>query len=120
MALYKYIVIIFTASTMSTTSSNSKKSDRSCSGCTACCTALRIDSRPGFSTRLDTGEDISKLAGQPCRFLGDGQCGIYEVRPLVCRRFKCDWLEYRKGFSEEDAPPKAGYVGVRGTLFILR
>lgn len=110
---------IFTALIMSTTPVR-KKSNRSCNGCTACCTALRIDAQPGFSTRLDTGEDISKEAGEACRFLGNGQCGIYEVRPLVCRRFKCDWLEHRRGFSKEDAPLKVGYLSVRGTLFILR
>lgn len=96
-----------------------KKSQRSCSGCTACCTALRIDSKPGYSTRIDTGEDISKKAGDPCRFLAQGGCGIYEVRPLVCRQFRCDWLEKRKGLGQQDAPIKVGYLIARGEVFYL-
>ncbi|MCA9508430.1 MAG: YkgJ family cysteine cluster protein [Myxococcales bacterium] len=98
---------------------SSKKMPRSCNDCTACCKALRIDSIPGFSTRLDTGEDIAKKAGEVCVFLHKNGCSIYEVRPLVCRRFKCDWLEYRKGFADKDKPSKIGVLGVRGIKIII-
>jgi hypothetical protein len=90
---------------------------RHCGSCSACCTFLRIDSRPGFSTRFDTGEDIAKAAGEPCRYLGPQGCSIYEVRPIVCRRFRCRWLDYHKDFSEN--PLKAGYFGGRNTIFYI-
>ena len=92
---------------------------RGCDACSACCTALRIDRKPGFSTRLDTNEDISKAAGTPCRYLQQNRCSIYEVRPLVCRRFLCDWLQYRKGFNDDDAPIKIGYLSARGSKFYI-
>lgn len=84
---------------------------RSCASCSACCTTLRIDSVPGLSTRLDTGEDLAKPAGVPCKYLGDQGCGIYAVRAPVCRRFQCDWKLGLKGFPEEDPPLKVGYFG---------
>lgn len=92
---------------------------RSCGSCSACCTFLRIDSRPGFSTRLDNNEDIAKAAGSPCRFLADQGCGIYDVRPLVCRRFRCDWLQARKGFAPKDSPLKTGFFSLKGTIFYI-
>ncbi len=97
----------------------SPKHQRNCEKCSACCTALRIDFKPGYSTRTDTGEDISKKSGVPCRFLNETGCGIYEVRPLLCRQFKCDWLQYRKGFTDDDAPIKIGRFSARGKIFIL-
>lgn len=99
---------------------SSKKVKRSCDACTGCCVALRIDSKPGFSTRLDTGEDIAKPAGEPCRFLTVAGCGIYDVRPLVCRRFKCDWLNYRDGLGDNESPFLVGYIRAKGNVFKLR
>jgi len=81
---------------------------------------LRIDSQPGFSTRLDNNDDIAKKAGEPCRFLAEHGCGIYEVRPLVCRRFRCDWLKNRKGFEFKDSPLKTGFFSLKGTIFIIK
>lgn len=92
------------------------KEPKTCGTCTACCTLLRIDPEPGFSTRFDTGEDIAKKAGIKCRFLTAEGCGIYEVRPLVCRTFKCDYLKGRKGFL---APTIVGYFGLRGSKFYI-
>lgn len=85
---------------------------RDCGPCNACCVALRIDSEPGYSTRFDNGEDIAKKAGEPCRYLTKKGCGIYAVRPIVCRSFKCDWLKGRKGFLASDHPQKVGYFSV--------
>ncbi len=93
------------------------KTLRSCRTCTACCTYLRIESQPGYTTRYDTGEDIAKPAGQACRFLSDSGCGIYAVRPQVCRKFACDWLQGRKGFSLTDFPLLKGYFAVDGNYF---
>jgi Fe-S-cluster containining protein len=101
------------------TTKEAVKSRRSCGTCSACCTLLRIDSQSGYSTRLDNAEDIAKPAGERCRFLTDKGCGIYEVRPIVCRGFKCDWLQGRKGFAAQDAPPKVGYFGLKGSLFVI-
>ncbi len=95
------------------------KKTRSCGTCNACCLVLRIDSEPGYSTRFDNGEDVAKPAGVPCRFLTEKGCGIYHVRPIVCRSFKCDWLQGRKGYSQADNPVKTGYFGMRGSLFVI-
>jgi Fe-S-cluster containining protein len=92
------------------------KAIRSCGSCSACCTLLRIDSEPGYSTRFDNGEDIAKAAGEPCRYLRAQGCSIYDVRPLVCRSFKCDYLKGRKGTL---APADVGYFEIRGSRFAI-
>jgi Fe-S-cluster containining protein len=92
------------------------KEARACGSCSACCTLLRIDPESGFSTRFDTGEDIAKAAGEPCRYLGLQGCSIYTVRPLVCRSFQCDYLKGRKGFL---SPAEVGYFGLRGSKFYI-
>ena len=92
------------------------KKPRQCGDCQACCTALRIDSQPGYTTRLDNGEDVAKPAGEKCRFLADHGCGIYEHRPAVCRKFACDWLQGRKGFHQEATPHQVGYLAVGGSI----
>ena len=74
----------------------------------------------GYTTRFDTGEDIAKAAGVPCRFLTKTGCGIYSVRPQVCRKFKCDWLQARKGFEKKDAPARTGSFSVDGNTFQIR
>lgn len=91
--------------------------ERSCQGCIACCIVLRIDSQPGYTTRYDNGEDIAKPAGVPCRFLTDKGCGIHEVRPQLCRKFQCDWLQGRKGFSPDKAPALTGTFYMNGDSF---
>jgi hypothetical protein len=91
--------------------------ERTCRSCTACCTYLRTESQPGYTTRYDTGEDIAKPAGISCRFLTDQGCGIYEARPQVCRKFRCDWLQGRKGFDMKDAPDLKGSFSVNGNRF---
>lgn len=95
------------------------KNVRICGPCSGCCTVLRIDSQPGYSTRLDTGEDIAKPAQTPCRFLGEQGCTIYEARPIVCRTFQCDWLMKRKGFKQSDHPCRIGFFSIDGEAFFL-
>ncbi len=90
---------------------------RTCMSCTACCTYLRIESQPGYTTRYDTGEDIAKAAGIPCRYLTEKGCGIYEVRPQLCRKFQCDWIQGRKGFTKKDAPHLKKSFSISGDIF---
>lgn len=63
-------------------------------GCSACChynvhllpiEAELIEKHSGAkrSRGLHTQQDFT---GTPCPFLCDGQCSIYEVRPMSCRR----------------------------------
>jgi Fe-S-cluster containining protein len=92
---------------------------RNCDSCNLCCFYLEIESKPGYSTRLDTGEDIAKPARSACRFLNDQGCSIYESRPLVCRQFRCDWLLGAKGFGPEDSPNRSGIMGVRGERWLV-
>ncbi len=100
-------------------SASSQQRKRSCASCNLCCTHLEIESKPGYSTRLDTGEDVAKPAKAPCRFLGPNGCSIYEVRPLVCREFRCDWLLAVKGFGPLDSPDRTGVMGVRGERWVI-
>jgi Fe-S-cluster containining protein len=90
---------------------------RQCGACQACCRVLEIESRAGHSTRLDTGEDLAKPAGVPCRYLTASGCSIYAVRPAVCRVFACDWLQGRHGYGPSDAPHATGVLGARGVRF---
>lgn len=93
---------------------------RSCSNCTACCTYLRIESQPGYTTRYDNGEDVAKPAGERCRFLSAEGCSIYDVRPQVCRKFACDWLQGRKGLDRtKDFPPTKRIFSIAGNQFFL-
>jgi Fe-S-cluster containining protein len=46
----------------------------------------------GFEARPDEAS-FAKPAGEPCRHLGPTGCSIYLERPLVCRRFRCAWLQ---------------------------
>lgn len=73
---------------------------------------------PGLSTRLDNGEDIAKPAGVRCKYLTAAGCGIYEVRPGVCRRFECDFKRGMKGFDKH--PFELGYFGKDRHLFVLK
>jgi hypothetical protein len=93
---------------------NRALSQRSCKGCSACCYELEIKSRIGYSTLLDTGEDIAKPQGVWCRFATPKGCSVYEQRPALCRDFACDWILGRKGFGINDSPSQLGLIGVRG------
>lgn len=54
---------------------------RECGACTACCVTLTID-EPG----------LRKPADVPCANLSPGGgCGIYALRPSVCRTWYCAW-----------------------------
>lgn len=85
---------------------------RSCQGCNLCCIALEIESRGGYTLTLDGQVDLAKPAGVPCRFVCESGCTIYENRAPICRRFRCDWLEGRRG--AEFSPLQSRIIGVRG------
>lgn len=56
---------------------------RECSGCTECCKG-RV-----------TGEVFGRkfYPGMPCHFLKKDGCGIHTIRPIMCREWKCGWLD---------------------------
>jgi Fe-S-cluster containining protein len=69
---------------------------RSCGTCSLCCTVLRVD-------------ELEKRAGEDCVHQCGGDthetgCGIYEIRPEICRAYQCLW---RQGGLEEDERPDA-------------
>lgn len=95
-------------------SSARKGGARSCGSCTACCTYLDIKGGTGKTISFLDATDVAKPAGRPCQFCTVKGCGIYENRPVVCREFKCDWLQGRKGYTDADHPHSVGFIGVRG------
>jgi Fe-S-cluster containining protein len=63
---------------------------RSCGTCSLCCTVLRVD-------------ELGKRAGEDCTHqCGEKGCGIYEIRPEICRGYRCLW---RQGGLEDDERP---------------
>jgi Fe-S-cluster containining protein len=92
---------------------------RTCAPCNLCCIHLEIESRPGYSTRLDTGEELAKGPGYPCPYLTRKGCSIYDSRPLVCRQFACDWLIGEKTYRENESPLQTAIIGVRGARLHL-
>jgi Fe-S-cluster containining protein len=63
---------------------------RSCGPCSLCCTVLRVD-------------ELGKRAGEDCVHQGDeAGCGIYDIRPAICRSYQCLW---RQGGLEDDERP---------------
>jgi hypothetical protein len=78
-----------------------KLPERECGECDVCCWALNVIecNAPEFTR---------------CEYMtgcGDRRCGAYETRPVVCRRFACQWLKGLKlaPFSEADLrPDRAG------------
>jgi len=69
-----------------------------CGSCNACCTIFEI-------------EELGKPAGVPCHHLtAEGQCGIYDDRPDVCREFRCEWLKAGNSMSPKLRPDRAGFM----------
>lgn len=80
-------------------------SENPCSGCGACCRHFRVsfyhgelDTQPGGCVPADMTVQITpfracmkgtEAGGEPCVALQhDQRCGIYELRPSVCREFQ--------------------------------
>lgn len=67
---------------------------RACGTCTMCCKIPRIDV-------------LSKPAGKWCVHCLPGRgCGIYETRPMICRKFLCVWMQNGE-LSAEWKPEKS-------------
>lgn len=74
---------------------------RSCGACGACC--------EGYLTASVLGQEIK--FGAPCKFLGDGGCGVYEDRPAdPCRGFHCAWRLRGNPFPESFRPDLLGVI----------
>jgi Fe-S-cluster containining protein len=72
---------------------------RDCDGCTACC------SFPPIRTI-----ELQKPANTLCHHCIKGQgCGVYDVRPTVCRGFFCGYF-FLPELSEEWHPKNSGVV----------
>jgi hypothetical protein len=59
--------------------------EKSCGGCSACCKVLRIEA-----------PEFTKPAGEWCKHCRPGEAGgciIYDARPMVCRDYRCAWLQ---------------------------
>lgn len=56
-----------------------------CDNCDGCCTGAAHGEVYGHAM----------YPGQPCYFLKDRRCTIYNMRPQFCRDFKCVWLTKR-------------------------
>lgn len=71
---------------------------KTCGSCSACCVLTYI-------------EELNKPVHEPCVHLKKcGGCGIYEVRPQVCRKFQCAWSLGIGPGKWEDRPDKSGVL----------
>lgn len=75
---------------------------RECGECSACC--------QGWVTGTVYGKQFN--VGNPCYFLHENKCTIYEHRaPDPCRRFMCSWLEDTTNtFPDWMRPDKFGMI----------
>lgn len=76
-----------------------EKTARKCGSCTECCKWLE-------------GEvyGYSFYPGNPCQFLGECGCSIYEDRPdIPCKSYQCVWLS-NKGIPEWMRPDLSGVI----------
>ena len=96
-------------------------------GCSSCCKmnvqitsdeAALIEQTGGVqaaSLKSTAIHEIGKYNGVPCPFLKDGQCSIYEARPLVCRThvsFYSDDYWCHPSRNLEQAAPVVGFSGL--------
>ena len=72
---------------------------RTCQGCTACCSFAPIRT-----------PELQKPANTLCRHCVEGKgCGVYEVRPQVCRGFYCGWF-FLEELDDTWHPERSGVV----------
>jgi hypothetical protein len=71
---------------------------RSCGDCVACCQVLNIDQ-----------PDMLKPAGQMCLHCTGKGCGVYAVRPNVCREWDCAYKRIAS-MPPETRPDKLGVL----------
>jgi hypothetical protein len=76
---------------------------RQCGTCTACC--------QGWAEGEIRGHPMHP--GQPCHFLQQGACTIYDERPQSpCRNFVCGWLMPGSPFPDAFRPDRVGVIVV--------
>jgi len=74
-----------------------------CGECTACCYANPIPPH--------ADADIAHGPHQPCKYLCEKRCSVYEKRPLVCRSFFCLWRSHAwVNKMEQYRPDKLGIL----------
>jgi len=74
------------------------KHGRACGDCVVCCQVLNIDQ-----------PDMLKPAGQMCLHCTGKGCGVYAVRPTVCREWDCAYKRVAS-MPPETRPDKLGVV----------
>jgi Fe-S-cluster containining protein len=73
---------------------------RACGSCSLCCTILRVD-------------ELGKRAGVDCIHQRRGPgvlagCAIHEMRPPICRGYRCLWLQ--GGLEDDERPDRTGGI----------
>jgi hypothetical protein len=74
------------------------KQGRACGDCVVCCQVLNIDQ-----------PDMLKPAGQMCLHCTGTGCGVYAVRPNVCREWECAYKRIAS-MPPETRPDKLGVL----------
>ena len=69
---------------------------RPCNGCTLCCTLLEV-------------KPLGKPANTECPNCTSSGCGVWDLRPAICRRFVCLWYANPK-FPDSLRPDRCGVV----------
>lgn len=72
---------------------------RECGNCNVCC--------EGVVSGVAYGKSFGN--GNPCPFLKNKKCSIYENKPHICNHFKCAWLE-NKHFPNRFKPNEIGVL----------
>lgn len=76
-----------------------------CSRCGQCCTTILPITRKEAQkikdyVKLNNIEPINRLTNnsisEQCPFCKDNKCLVYEVRPFVCKDFKCDHKNWKQ------------------------
>jgi hypothetical protein len=86
---------------------------RECGTCTACCQYLPIDD-----------QELKKSTNQLCHHCTTAAgCGIYEVRPKLCRNWYCGWRLF-DWVDDQWKPDEVGIIiraepGSRGITFLI-
>lgn len=69
---------------------------RPCGECRVCCTVLMV-------------EGVTR-AGEPCKHLTEGGCGVHAHKPRFCADYACLWKALPDRFPEDMRPDKSGLL----------
>ncbi len=95
-----------------------------CNGCTACCIKEAIFLHPEcgdivefYETDTYNGRHILKHTknSEECIYLTPNGCGIYDVRPTICRELDCRLVVRKLGFTRSRKMVRTGQFS-RGVL----